>query len=66
MSFAKQKIFILQANAIYQQVGYPDYLGSDNNTLLEEEYAEVKKYNEKSLGVFLFLNYLVCIQFDLY
>ncbi len=66
MSFAKQKIFILQANAIYQQVGYPDYLASDNNTLLEEEYADVKKQNEKSLGVFLFLNYLVCIQFDLY
>ncbi len=40
----KTKIFILQANAIDQQIGYPDYLASDNNTKIEQDYAEVKKY----------------------
>ncbi len=45
MSFAR-KIFILQAQAIDQQIGYPDYLASDNNTKLEEEYAEVKNTME--------------------
>ncbi|CAF1039974.1 unnamed protein product, partial [Didymodactylos carnosus] len=31
---------IEKAQAIDQKVGYPDYLGSNNNTKLEEDYAE--------------------------
>ncbi|CAF2099472.1 unnamed protein product [Rotaria magnacalcarata] len=31
---------IEKANAIDRKIGYPDYLGSDNNTKLEEDYAE--------------------------
>ncbi len=65
MSFSK-KIFILQANAIDQQIGYPDYLNDDNNTKLEHDYADVKKYNAESLGVFLLLIILVYIQFVVY
>jgi predicted metalloendopeptidase len=37
-SLAKDK-----AKAINRQIGYPDYLGSDNNTKLEEDYAAVKE-----------------------
>jgi len=25
-----------------QKIGYPDYLASDNNTKLEQDYADVK------------------------
>ena len=31
-----------QAKAIYENIGYPDYLASDNNTQLEKMYAEVR------------------------
>ncbi len=55
MSFAK-KIFILQANAIDQQIGYPDYLNDDNNTKLEHDYAEVKIQCRISRS-FSFVNY---------
>jgi hypothetical protein len=28
--------------AIDKHIGYPDYLGSDNNTKLEDDYAKVR------------------------
>jgi hypothetical protein len=29
-----------------QQIGYPDYLGSNNDTKLEEDFAQVKYIKE--------------------
>jgi hypothetical protein len=34
-------INILQAQSIDQKIGYPDYLGSNNDTKLEADYAAV-------------------------
>lgn len=33
--------FSFQALSIDEKIGYPDYLGSDNTTELENDYAEV-------------------------
>jgi hypothetical protein len=34
-----------------QQIGYPDYLNDNNNTKLEEDFAEVKyRYKRKFRG----------------
>ncbi len=32
---------MIQAQAIRDKIGYPDYLDGDNMTQLEKEYAEV-------------------------
>ena len=37
-------IAALQAQFIDQKIGYPDYLGSDNNTQLEKYYQEVRNH----------------------
>ena len=46
------KEFLFQANAIDKQIGYPDYLGSDNNTKLENDYAEVR--SSDCIFIFIF------------
>jgi hypothetical protein len=35
--------FSLQEQAIYENIGYPDYIVSDNTTKLEKIYAEVRR-----------------------
>jgi len=34
---------MMQARAINEKVGYPDYLDGDNVTQLEKDYAEVRE-----------------------
>ena len=41
-------LYFLKAHAISQQIGYPDYLGSDNNTRIEQDFKAV---NEKISSV---------------
>ncbi len=57
--------------AIDKQIGYPDYLSSDNNTKLENDFAKVR-YTKRLIVTrsseyfFCFANYLVHIQLILY
>jgi hypothetical protein len=43
-------MIVLQALEIDEKIGYPEYLGSDNVTELEEDYAEVRRKKK----IFLF------------
>ncbi|CAF3637496.1 unnamed protein product [Rotaria sordida] len=42
---------IEKAKAIDRRIGYPDYLSSDNNTKLDEDYAEVPTNIDSGIGV---------------
>ncbi len=41
------QLISIQASAIDEKIGYPGYLGSDNVTELEKDYAEVRPKNPK-------------------
>lgn len=53
----------LQAHAINEKIGYPDFLDGDNMTQLENEYTEVFPNNEGLLDLFFslleYLRYIV-------
>jgi hypothetical protein len=42
-----------------QQIGYPDYIVSDNTTRIEDDYADVKNTMENPSESFFCYNYLV-------
>jgi predicted metalloendopeptidase len=42
MDDESKKKAINKAKAIFENIGYPDYLASDNTTQLEKMYAEVR------------------------
>ncbi len=47
----KLQPILIKALAIDEKIGYPEYIGSDNVTELEEDYAEVReKKNQILLG----------------
>jgi len=52
-------MIVLQALEIDEKIGYPEYLGSDNVTELEEDYAEVRKKNKIFIISLIFLSNLV-------
>jgi hypothetical protein len=46
-------MIVLQALEIDEKIGYPEYLGSDNVTELEEDYAEVRKNKQNFYYIFI-------------
>jgi hypothetical protein len=47
-------MILIKALAIDEKIGYPEYLGSDNVTELEEDYAEVRE-KKRSVKIYIYL-----------
>ncbi len=49
----KFDMILIKASAIDEKIGYPELLGSDNVTELEEEFAEVREKNKFDYDIFI-------------
>ncbi len=48
-------MILIKASAIDEKIGYPEFLGSDNITELEEEYVEVREKNKFYYDIYIYL-----------
>jgi len=49
----KFDMILIKASAIDEKIGYPEFLGSDNVTELEEDFAEVREKNKFDYDIFI-------------
>jgi len=52
----KLQPILIKALAIDEKIGYPEYIGSDNVTELEEDYADVREKKNQILLRYIYID----------